>query len=227
MDWTTTGDPNVPEGAAPPLLRPLPEAVPAELRSIARWVGWKARLKLHGKLDKLPCSPHTGSVGDVHDPTSWGSFEQAVAAMRRYRLDGIGIVLNGEDSLVGVDLDGCIDDAGTIAPWAQEIITELDSYTERSPSGRGLRLFAFGGLPAGRRKVGDLEMYDDVRFLTVTGRQLAGTPTTVAPAGTSARTTLPAPVVLPWPSDTGARRMVPTPKKAPAPTVVRCFTVPS
>jgi hypothetical protein len=58
-------------------------------------------------------------------------------------------------------------------------IAELDSYTERSPSGRGLRLFAFGGLPPGQRKLGDLEVYDDARFLTVTGHQLAGTPATV------------------------------------------------
>jgi hypothetical protein len=162
-----------------PLLRPIPEAVPAELRAIARWVCWKARGKPNGKLDKLPCSPHTGSVGDAHDPTSWGSFAQAVTAMRRYRLDGIGIVLTGEDSLVGVDLDGCVDDAGVVAPWARDIIAELDSYTERSPSGHGLRLFAFGGLPPGRRKVGGLEVYDDARFLTVTGHHLAGTPATV------------------------------------------------
>jgi hypothetical protein len=180
MDVTTVDRPDTPPaGAAHRLLRPLPAAVPAELRGIARWVGWKARPKPNGKLDKLPCSPHTGSVGDAHDPASWGSFAQAVTAMRRYRLDGIGIVLTGEDSLVGVDLDGCIDDAGIVAPWAQEIIAELDSYTERSPSGRGLRLFAFGGLPPGRHKVGDLEVYDDARFLTVTGHQLAGTPATV------------------------------------------------
>jgi hypothetical protein len=162
-----------------PLLRLIPETVPTELRAIARWVGWKARPKPTGKLDKLPCSPHTGAVGDAHDPAAWGSFDEAVAAMRRYRLDGIGIVLTQEDSLVGVDLDGCIDDAGVIAPWAQEIITELDSYTERSPSGRGLRLFVFGGLPPGRRKVGDLELYDDARFLTVTGHHLSGTRATV------------------------------------------------
>ncbi len=177
MDPTTADRPSAPPtGAAPALLRPLLDAVPLELRSIARWVGWKARPKPNGKLDKLPCSPHTGVVGDAHDPAAWGSFEQAVAAMRRYRFDGIGIVLTGEDSLVGVDLDGCLDDAGVIAPWARDIIAELDSYTERSPSGCGIRIFAFGGLPAGRRKVGDLEMYDDARFLTVTGHHLAGTP---------------------------------------------------
>ncbi|MGI8913101.1 MAG: hypothetical protein ACR2JY_04805 [Chloroflexota bacterium] len=180
MDSITTVRPSAPPAdPAPTLLRPLPDAVPAELRAIARWVCWKARPKANGKLDKLPCSPHTGSVGDAHDPAAWGSFEQAVIAMRRYRLDGIGIVLTGEDSLVGVDLDDCIDAAGGIAPWARDIIAELDSYTERSPSGCGLRLFAFGGLPPGRRKVGDLEMYDDARFLTVTGRHVEGTAATV------------------------------------------------
>src|SRR6185437_15278052 len=108
MEVTMTSTPD-------PLLRLIPNAVPAELRAIARWICWKARPKASGKLDKLPCSPHTGAVGDAHDPAAWGSFAQAVTAMRRYRLDGVGIVLTKKDSLVGIDLDGCIDDAGVIA----------------------------------------------------------------------------------------------------------------
>lgn len=52
----------------------------------------------------------------------------------------------------------------------------LDSYTERSPSGEGLRIFMLGKLPAGGRKRGNVEMYEHARFLTVTGNHWSGTP---------------------------------------------------
>ena len=34
-----------------------------------------------------------------------------------------------------------IDDEGTVAPWAREIVELLTSYTEVSPSGHGLKVF--------------------------------------------------------------------------------------
>ena len=45
--------------------------------------------------------------------------------------------------LSGIDLDSCIADDGTIAPWAVEILSIVPTYTERSPSGRGLKQFFF------------------------------------------------------------------------------------
>lgn len=43
--------------------------------------------------------------------------------------------MTGPHGLVGTDLDGCVADDGTVAPWAQEIVDALASYTEISPSG--------------------------------------------------------------------------------------------
>ena len=48
-------------------------------------------------------------------------------------------------------------------------------YCEISPSGKGSRLFSLGQLPINcPKKQGSLEIYDDGRFLTVTGHQVMG-----------------------------------------------------
>jgi len=67
-------------------------------------------------------------------------------------VDGVGYVLG--DGVAGVDLDDCRDpETGTIEPWAAQIITDINSYTEVSPSGTGVKIFArFSLPPAGRRK---------------------------------------------------------------------------
>ena len=79
---------------------------------------------------------------------------------------------------------------GAIHPEALRIVQEINSYTERSPSGRGLRIFTLGTLPDGWRNTKKwrvrIEMYDGCgaangggRYLTFTGHHLEGTPTTV------------------------------------------------
>jgi primase-polymerase (primpol)-like protein len=59
--------------------------------------------------------------------------------------------------------------------WAQEIISELDSYTEISPSGTGAHILVRGELPEGRNRKGRFEAYDRGRYFTVTGRHLSDT----------------------------------------------------
>jgi len=90
--------------------------------------------------------------------------------------DGIGFVLTATDPFVGIDLDHCRDPhTGTVEPWAQKIISILDSYTEVTPSETGLHVFVKANLPEflgpdvkGRRK-GPVEIYASERYLTVTG----------------------------------------------------------
>ena len=78
----------------------------------------------------------------------------------------MGIVLAA--GLVGVDLDKCIE-AGQVQPWAAEVATALDSYTEKSQSGAGLHILAWGTLPPGPRRRGQVEAYDAARFFAMTG----------------------------------------------------------
>ena len=58
-----------------------------------------------------------------------------------------------------------------IEPWAQAIIDECDSYTEISPSTKGVHIWVRGKVPAGGNRRGRMEMYDQnsPRYMTVTG----------------------------------------------------------
>jgi primase-polymerase (primpol)-like protein len=55
-----------------------------------------------------------------------------------------------------------------------DIALRIDSYTEVSPSGAGLRIWTPGVLPPGGRRKGYVEMYDGGRYLTVTGHRVRG-----------------------------------------------------
>src|SRR5207244_12523629 len=53
---------------------------------------------------------------------------------------GVGFVFSSDDPYTGVDLDKCRNpETGQIEEWAQGIIEQLDSYTESSQSGTGVR----------------------------------------------------------------------------------------
>ena len=85
------------------------------------------------------------------------------------------MVLHPESELVGLDLDHCISD-GTFTQDATEIINRVNSYSEISPSGKGVRIFLYGKLPEKGRRRDSIECYDEGRHLTVTGNHIPDTP---------------------------------------------------
>lgn len=157
------------------------ENIPAALRAIPRWIGWKAAARPGGKLDKIPVNPATGRVVNALDPSSWCNVDTAIAGMRRHGLSGVGFVLAEDDDdqrVIGVDFDHCVGADGKLTDEVLSEVIGLDSYTELSPSGTGVRVFALGGLPpGGQHKLGNVEMYDGGRFLTVTGHRFSSRPT--------------------------------------------------
>ncbi len=48
----------------------------------------------------------------------------------------------------------------------------MQSYTEKTPSGKGLHLIIKGKLLAGRNRKGNIEIYDRLRYFTMTGQVL-------------------------------------------------------
>jgi primase/DNA polymerase family protein len=182
-------------GTAPSLsalLSPVREAIPDFLIDLDRWVCWRGiwdpRKK---KYDKPPFTPQ-GYGASSTNPKSWSPFSDAWIGYEKGGLhfSGIGFVLDvdaAEDliHLIGVDFDHCLtlDASGQylitdarIARWVEEI----DTYTEISPSGEGLRLFLIGVLPPGGRKGKDIEVYESGRYLTVTGRSFHAHPKLIA-----------------------------------------------
>lgn len=153
------------------------DSIPQPLKDLPQWLVWR-REERGGKITKVPYNPATGALASVTNAADWATFEEAVAASSKY--DGIGFVLTADDPFTGIDLDHCYDPkTGVIEPWALAIVDQLFSYTERSPSGTGLRIFVKGTLIQKGRKKGPIEFYDAKRYLTLTGNHLADTPVTI------------------------------------------------
>ncbi len=158
----------------PPATLPvLPTAIPQELRRCRQWVCWRWEWR-RNRWTKVPLIPATGRRADATAPATWGTFDQALARQRRHRLPGVGFVFSPDDPYAGVDLDRCRDrETGTLTPLAAEIVALLNSYTEVSPTGTGLKVVVRATVPGPRRKHPGLgvEMYDRDRFFTITGHR--------------------------------------------------------
>ena len=173
-----------------------------------RWVAWRYELR-GGKPTKVPYAPD-GRRAKADDPSTWGT--RAEAKVRASKIinghgGGVGVELGdlGDDVfLAGVDFDSCIDEHGCLALWAETILSALDTYCERSPSGRGIKaLFYLGredvrpfldqiGVEVGkwgtRRSVGanggdhgpGVEIYLSHRYFAVTKQRCPDKPDRIA-----------------------------------------------
>jgi AAA domain len=166
----------------------LPEAL-APLKELPNWVCWKWQLKFNKtgepKWDKPPFNPaRPHAYAKNNDPTTWGTYEQALAVFRRGECDGIGFSLSGTD-FGAFDLDDCRDPGtGEIAPEGMAIVERATSYTECTVSGTGLRVIGYGHgatqdhhrkqkIPNSSVEVESYRSAD--RYIVVTGKPLANT----------------------------------------------------
>lgn len=163
------------------------DGIPETLRATPRWVLWRFELR-EGRRTKVPISARTGGRINPLARENWSSFEVVRDGLARGvgDADGIGVVFDGSDRLMGVDLDDCIDESGDLSAEAKGMLRELSTYSEISPSGRGVKAFVRGDLPPGSRcrlsgiaGMSALEIYRAGRFFTVTGRRLDGYPAEV------------------------------------------------
>lgn len=141
---------------------------PAELRDLAQWVVWRYEQRQgQAKPTKVPYHP-SGHKASSTDPRTWSTFETVTTAND---FDGIGFVVTEHDPYCGIDLDACVGDDGQLSESADRWVRSLASYTEVSPSQRGVRVWVRGRKPGPRCKHVALgvELYDNDRFFTVTG----------------------------------------------------------
>lgn len=166
----------------PQSLSVMAEKIPVELKELKQWVCWKYEYQSNRKKPwtKPPYDPRKGYKAKTNDSSTWTNFEGTFQAYKSGKYDGIGFALHSTDGLTGLDIDHCLNEAGELAPWAQEIMNQFPkAYWERSPSGEGLRGFCYG-TPHRSGKFGPnnwLEVYQPPshKYLTVTGQTLNGT----------------------------------------------------
>ena len=149
-------------------------AVPAELRELPQWVLWRIEQR-DNRQTKVPYRVDGAGRASSTDPSTWGSFPEAVAAADALAANGIGFCFSKDDPYVGVDLDAAMPEIDKGA-----IMAALDSYSEHSVSGAGFHVIvraSLNGHP--RNRSGPLEMYEAGRFFVMTGEHVVGTPTVI------------------------------------------------
>lgn len=153
---------------------------PELLKSQPQWVLWKYE-HIPGKdKRKKPPFQTNGKGAAVDEPRTWCNYRQAVAALETHdTYEGLGFTLNG--GIVVIDLDNClkeIDGVRRITRRARQVFDLAQSYTEVSPSGKGLHIFLRGQLPEENghpvlgMKSDKGEMYAAKRYISVTGERV-------------------------------------------------------
>lgn len=162
------------------------ENIPLELRQLHQWVCWRYEER-NGMQTKVPYSPDGLHHASIHNPATWGTFEQAVQGARALTMNGIGMVLTDADPYTGID----IDDKQTNPASEEElraqykILEAFQSYTERSvgqpwqdEQGRqrgGYHIIIRGRIKGGRDR-GHVGVYSSERYLTFTGDVVRAAP---------------------------------------------------
>ena len=170
-------------------LAKLPRAL-APLLERPQWAVWRWTQKPDGTWQKPPfMATQPDRHASTSDPSTWSSYETALAAVRARQADGISYILTEDDSFAAIDLDHCrCLETHSIDIWAQLFLERgRNTYTEVTPSGTGCRIWglANGGplhkkftLKAGPRefepeKIIFAELFRCTRkALTITGYRL-------------------------------------------------------
>lgn len=158
------------------------------LKKAPQWVCWREET-VNGRPTKVPYRPLPDRLikAAADDSSSWGTHSDAEWAHMMGDYTGVGFVFKQGGGVVGIDLDGCRNPGtGEIAPWAREIISRFDSYTEISPSETGVHIIVQGYLPTEQTgwsryidapevvpgKKPKLEIYQSGRYFTFTGKEV-------------------------------------------------------
>ena len=157
---------------------------PDALKNAPQWAVWKYETR-EGKSSKPSFDAKSGRYASSTNKDTWSSYEQAAGFLLANHLeyDGLTFALTLDTGIVAIDLDHCLYFDETIngrklTPQALEICKIANSYTERSPSKNGLHILIEGQIQGLKRKSSTAELYENARFITVTGDRV-GKPTEI------------------------------------------------
>jgi putative DNA primase/helicase len=140
---------------------------PKDTKSEARWLVYRMEWN-HGKnkYDKIPYNPLTGFK--ANSPGLGVVFSDISGVLKGYNGPGLYV----EPPYIVIDIDNCRDkQTAAVADWVIDIIRELDTYAEASPSGTGIHIWLKGEKPGDACRKG-IEIYSTKRFMTVTGERI-------------------------------------------------------
>ena len=140
-------------------------SLPAELQAQRRWCVWVSQ-QAGNRVAKIPIDPRTMAGADASDPETWVSFSDAITAFRNAegRLDGLGFFVG--DGIFAVDINDALPEA---APLVDQFVEGLNSYAEYDSARTGVHILCKGSVPPGKRQNGNISVYDQAKFIALTG----------------------------------------------------------
>jgi len=117
-----------------------------------------------------------GEQGSAEDRGALATHAAALAALESGGYHGVGFAFLPGDGLIGIDIDDAIDlETGEVSTRCQAIIDACASYTELSPSGKGVHIIVRGQTNSFKDNSIGLEVFCNSQFFTCTGRRWPGT----------------------------------------------------
>lgn len=161
--------------------------MPTAMTALPQWLVWRLEhVEGRNGLQKVPyyCSgqKRRGDPGGAQDRAGLVGFEKALDRFGSMAsMTGLGFAFLAGDGLIGIDLDKIADEDGVIANHFQSILEVCPSYTERSPSGKGLHIIVSGQCDSFKHDPIGVEVYCGGRYFACTGNRVEDTPEQVAP----------------------------------------------
>lgn len=179
------------EQQTPVVVPPVWDSIPAELAGRQQWLLWKYEWdEKRSSWLKVPYYPgggrRAGDQGTDRDRMRLAVLQVARRVYEKGGWSGIGFAFLPDDGLIGIDIDKQYDaDTGEMSTRCRGIVEAFNTYTEVSPSGKGLHLYVLGKTETAKSNDIGVEMFCDKQYFTVTGRHLVNTPKDVraAPEG--------------------------------------------
>lgn len=152
--------------------------IPDTLKELKIWLNWTIPQidVARGKFDKVPIYPVSqrkrhGQQGGDNDVANLGTWGEAWAAFgANSRIAGVGVAMLPQFCLVALDADKCVT-SGNEEIVIADAVTKLSdtTYSELSPSGKGVRAFWLGTAQDGKNHAEGFELFHAKGFVTVTG----------------------------------------------------------
>lgn len=169
------------DSQTPVVVPPVWDNIPQDLATRQQWLLWKFEHKEgHTKPGKIPYyvqgGRRTGGQGDDRDRQRLATLAVVRRAYERGGWSGIGFAFLPDDGLIGIDIDGAIDPAtGVVTDRCANIIKACASFTEISPSGKGVHIIVQGTTETNKSNDIGLEVFCGRQFFTFTANRYPDT----------------------------------------------------
>jgi len=171
----------------PVVVPPVWDNIPADLAARQQWLLWKFEQKEgKAKPGKIPYyvmgGRRTGGQGEDRDRQRLATLAVVRRAYERGGWAGVGFAFLPDDGLIGIDIDGAIDlETGAVSERCAAIIKACNSFTEYSPSGKGVHIIVQGQTDTNKSNDIGLEVFCKSQFFTFTANRFPDTVPDVLP----------------------------------------------